>query len=57
MHEEHFFELASDVPMELVFILSLQESEQFLHLLRKETLDLIYVKTPIEYGALNNEQA
>lgn len=57
LHEEHFFELASNVPIELVFIMSEKEADKFLDLLRDtEILDLLYVKTPIEYGALNDEQ-
>ena len=53
MHEEHFFELASAVPIEVVFIMTENETKRFLDLLRTEVLDLIYVKFPIEYGALN----
>jgi PII-like signaling protein len=57
LHEEHFFELASNVPIELLFIMSEKEADKFLNLLRDtEILDLLYVKTAIEYGALNDEQ-
>lgn len=55
LHEEHFFELASNVPIEVVFVMSLQEAESFLDLLRKEALHLFYAKTPVEYGVLNEE--
>ena len=57
LHEEHFFELASNVPIELVFIMSEPEAEKFLKLLKDVQIpDLLYVKTPIEYGALNDKQ-
>jgi len=55
LHEEHFFELASNVPVEIVFILSEKEAENFLDLLKVEIVDLIYTKTSIEYGVLNNK--
>ena len=55
LHEEHFFELASSVPIEIAFIIAENETERFLDLLKQEILDLIYVKTPVEYGALNDK--
>ncbi|CDR34824.1 DUF190 domain-containing protein [Criblamydia sequanensis] len=55
LHEEHFFELASNVPIEIVFIMSAKEAEEFLIRLKEtEKLDLFYVKTHIEYGTLDN---
>lgn len=53
LHEEHFFELASDVPIEVVFILSEMEEISFLNLLKEEISGLFYVKAPVEYGILN----
>lgn len=55
LHEEHFFELAANVPIEVTFILDEKESSQFLEILKKEKLDLFYVKTIVEYGDLKNE--
>jgi PII-like signaling protein len=50
IHEEHFFELASDIPVEATFILSPQECDRFLALLQQEKLDVFFVKIPVEYG-------
>lgn len=52
LHEEHFFELAANVPVEVTFILPEQQSLEFLEKLKKEKFDLFYVKTPVEYGNL-----
>lgn len=52
-HEEHFFELASDVPIEIVFILTEEEAASFLALLSQKDLDLFYLLFPVEYGSLN----
>lgn len=54
MHEEHFFELASDVPIEVKFIISEQESNRLLEILKNEKIDLFYTKSTIEYGSLKN---
>jgi len=53
LHEEHFFELAANVPIEVTFILDKKDSSQFLEVLKKEKLDLFYTKTAIEYEDLN----
>lgn len=56
LHEEHFFELASNVPIELTFIMEAKEAESFLNLLRKDVSNLLYVQTAVEYGILENGQ-
>ncbi len=53
IHEEHFFELASNIPIEIVFILSEEECNKFLHVLEQEKLHVFFVKTLVEYGTLN----
>jgi len=54
MHEEHFFELAANVPIEINFFISEEESIRFLELLKDEKLDLFYTKSEIEYGVVKN---
>ena len=55
LHEDHFFELAGDLPVEVVFIVSEEQAERLLSLLRQEMLTLFYVKMPVEYGVLCRE--
>ena len=55
-HEDHFFELAGNLPVEVVFMVSEAEAEQLLSMLRKEKLTLFYVKMPVEYGVLGMEE-
>ncbi|KIO48484.1 DUF190 domain-containing protein [Nitrosospira sp. NpAV] len=52
LHEATFIELGADLPVEVGFIMSEDETEHFLALLRKEKLELFYVKFPVEYGVL-----
>jgi len=52
MHGEHFFELASDVPVEVLFIVEKEEAQAFLASLKKENLSLFYTITDVDYGTL-----
>jgi PII-like signaling protein len=50
LHEETFFELAGDLPVELEFVLSADQAEALLRLIKGEGLKLFYVIIPVEYG-------
>jgi len=55
MHEDYFFELAGDMPVEVVFAISDEEADQLLAKIRGEHLSLFYIRTPVEYGVTNGE--
>ena len=50
MHEEAFFELAADLPVELEFVVSEEQAQQLLNLLKAEQLKLVYTKMPVDAG-------
>lgn len=50
LHEEAFFELAGDLPVEVEFLVSAEQAERLLALLRDENLRLFYAQMPAEYG-------
>ncbi len=52
LHEQTFFELAGDMPLELEFILSEAEADTLILLVQKEGLKLFYVKSAAEFGVL-----
>lgn len=52
MHEEHFFELAGSLPVEVGFALGETEAASFLAHLAGEKLELFYVKVPCEMGVV-----
>lgn len=54
-HEEHFFELGANLPVETIFILNEEECNAFLGMLKRENLDLFFVKVPVEYGFIKRE--
>ena len=50
MREEHFFELAGDLTVEVAFAVTEREADALLDMARKENLDIFYVKSPAEFG-------
>ena len=55
LHEQHFFELAGEVPVLVEFILGEDEADKLIALLREEGLDLFYAKLPAEYGMVKGD--
>jgi uncharacterized protein len=52
LHEEHFFELAGDLTVEIEFVVSAEEAESLLALLTREQVSVFYARTPAEFGAI-----
>ncbi|MEN6585184.1 MAG: DUF190 domain-containing protein [Sulfuricella sp.] len=50
LHEETFFELAGELPVEVEFLLDEAHCERLLELLKVRQLRLFYVKMPAEFG-------
>ncbi|MBF0181782.1 MAG: DUF190 domain-containing protein [Magnetococcales bacterium] len=54
IHSAHFFELAEQ-PQEIQIALSEADAERLFQRLREEGVQVFYVKTPVEFGALGEE--
>jgi uncharacterized protein len=54
LHEEHFFELAGDVSVEVGFALTEEEAQALLAHLGTEKLRMFYIKVPLEMGAVGD---
>jgi len=50
LHEEGFFELAGDLPVEIDFLVTAEQADELLDMLKAENLRLFYVRMPAEYG-------
>lgn len=50
LHEEAFFELAGELPVELAFLLNEAQCEQILAAVKDAGLRLFYVRMPAEFG-------
>ena len=55
LHEEHFFELAGNQPVEVGFALTDDEAQRFLAHLAGEKLRMFYIKVPLEMGVVGGE--
>jgi PII-like signaling protein len=55
LHEDHFFELAGNLPVEVVFMVGEEEAARLLELIEQEKVHVFYVKMPAEYGVVNGE--
>lgn len=54
MHEQHFFELAGDMFVEVGFAIKEEEAENLLAHLANEELKMFYLKMPLEMGIIGN---
>ena len=55
LHEEHFFELAGDLSVEVGFALTEEEVQMLLAHLSGEKLRMFYIKVPLEMGVVGDE--
>src|SRR5438309_5403505 len=53
LHEDHFFELAGTLTVEVEFIVSDAEAQQLLDLVKAEKVRVFYAQIPAEFGVLN----
>jgi PII-like signaling protein len=54
LHEQHYFELAGELPVVTEFIVEDADVERILELVRKENVDLVYARWPAEYAAIKS---
>lgn len=50
---EHFYELGSNVPIMVLFVVSETEADALLKLIQDEGLHVFYTRSPVEFGVLN----
>jgi PII-like signaling protein len=55
LHEQHFFELAGDVPVVVEFLLTAEEAEAMLVRLRYERISVFYTRIAAEFGVLQGD--
>lgn len=56
LHEDRFFELAGELPVEVGFAVTDDEAERLLALVRNEDEALFYVRLPIEFGVVGGSR-
>jgi len=55
LHEQHFFELAGDLTVEVEFLLEDAQANAFLEVLRGEKVRIFYAKAAADFGMIGNE--
>ncbi len=50
LHEQHFFELAGDLTVEVEFLLTDEEAAMLLERLRGEQVRIVYAAMPADFG-------
>ena len=53
LQEDHFFELAGSLTVEVEFIVTNEEADRLLDLLRRENVRVFYARIPAQFGILN----
>ena len=57
LHEQTFFELAGTLTVEVEFIVTDEEAERLLELVKKEKIRLFYARVPARFGVINPDPA
>ena len=55
VHEQRFFELSADLPVEIEFVVTDAQAESLLALMRKEKIKAVYARVPAEVGTTGDE--
>lgn len=55
LHEQHFFELAGTLTVEVEFLLADEQADALLGLVRREKVRIVYARTRAEFGVLEGE--
>lgn len=55
LHEEGFFELAGDMPVEIEFVVDEKQAGELIALLKAENLRLFYVRMPVATGVIGED--
>ena len=52
LHEQHFFELAGDLTVEVEFVMTDAMADRLLESLRSEKVSVVYARMPAEFGVI-----
>ena len=55
IHEQHFYELAGELAVEVEFLLSDADADKLLELIRRDKVSVVYSRAPVEIGVTYSE--
>lgn len=53
IHEQHFFELAGDLTVQVEFLVDDEDANKLVDLFRRENIHVVYARSPAEIGVVN----
>lgn len=53
IHEQHFFELAGNLTIEVEFVVTEEQAGRMLDLIRGESIHIFYALIPADFGAID----
>ena len=56
LHEEHFFELAAEMTVVVEFVVSDDDADKLLALLRAERVSIFFARMSAEFGAIEGDR-
>lgn len=56
LREEHFYELAGDLSIQVDFVVSDDEANRLFELLEREKLSVPWVRIPVEFGVIGGDR-
>jgi PII-like signaling protein len=56
LHEDHFFELAGTLTVEVEFIVTENEAQRLLELIKEEKVRVFYAHIPAHFGVINPDR-
>jgi len=56
LHEEHFFELAASMTIVVEFLVSAEQAERILALVRDEGIGIVYARVAAEFGSIEGRR-
>jgi PII-like signaling protein len=56
LHEDHFFELAGSLAVEVEFIVTEAEAARLLALIQRENIRVFYANIPAQFGVMNPDR-
>jgi len=55
VHEQRFFELSADLPVEIEFVVTDAQAASLIDLMGKENIRVVYTRVPVEFGTVGND--
>lgn len=56
LHEEHFFELAAQMTIVVEFLVTAEEADQLVALVRSNSISIFFARVPAEFGVIAGDR-